>query len=942
MAAKYAFADFEVDGDEGSLKRRGYSVPLQDQPFRLLILLVDRAGTVVTREEIQAHLWPGNTYVEFDKSLRVAVSKVREALRDSAAEPIYIETLPRRGYRFIAPVTCLAPESATPATGAELAIETSSANGSVRQEFEDDPLPAIQAETPALRARQRVLARLALAAVVLTAVVLVPLFLLRSSMRHGKAPSVAAHPIARRSIAIIGLRNLNGSAQDGWMATGLAEMLSTELAASDRLRVISGEEIALAGLAQPLPNSPSHETLAQMGKKLGADMILFGSYTVSREHGSGAPSLRLDLRLENLSSDEPPVVLMESGPVTDLFALVSASGSQLRSKFDIGEVSPGESIAVRKTLPADPRAAQYYSEGLAQLRNFDPSHARDLLENAVRIEPGHAGTHLALADAWHAMGYDREARDEATKAVALGAGLPRQDLLNMQGELALYSDDWSHAADIFRSLLTFYPDNVEYGLRLAQSQTSASELSAALSTIQGLRNMPLSKADAARVELAEAQAHFRLGDFQQSVNGADRAIAAGTELDNKIVRAQALWIKATGLERLGNSGGSMAASAEAQSLYRDAGDKQGVALAIMSSGDVLYDEAKRAEARQTFQAALEIFSQIGQRRYVGIMLERIGNTFYDEGALAESQKFYERAFDAYRELHWDAGIASILGNIANVQDVKGDIAGARKSNSEALAIFERTGQKRGACSTLSNMGNLEVESGSLDRAENDFKRAADLCREIKYARGVAGALLGQGDVLFARNDIAGASRQYQSALETIKGMDEPTLVSAAQFGLGVTALSSGVPEKGAQILRQVVVAAGKENDHGMAAVALAWLSRAMLQQHRSSEALAAADKAVAEAHAQFGPQIELVATLSQARVRIALGNKDAARQQLRSAGSIATKHGYAPLDLESRMLLARCESSPAAARVKIKAVADEASTRGWKQLAADAAAFLHP
>jgi DNA-binding winged helix-turn-helix (wHTH) protein len=90
---------------------RGHKVRLQDQPLRLLALLVERAAEVVTREEIQAHLWPENTYVEFDKSLRVAVNKVREALRDSADRPNFIETVPRRGYRFIAPVTAVGVNS---------------------------------------------------------------------------------------------------------------------------------------------------------------------------------------------------------------------------------------------------------------------------------------------------------------------------------------------------------------------------------------------------------------------------------------------------------------------------------------------------------------------------------------------------------------------------------------------------------------------------------------------------------------------------------------------------------------------------------------------------------------------------------------------------------------------------------------------------------------
>ncbi len=102
---RYRFGPFELDPVEGSLTRSGARVRLQDLPFRLLALLVERRGEIVTREETRQRLWPENTFVEFDNSLGVAIRKVREALRDDAESPRYVETIPRRGYRFLAPVT---------------------------------------------------------------------------------------------------------------------------------------------------------------------------------------------------------------------------------------------------------------------------------------------------------------------------------------------------------------------------------------------------------------------------------------------------------------------------------------------------------------------------------------------------------------------------------------------------------------------------------------------------------------------------------------------------------------------------------------------------------------------------------------------------------------------------------------------------------------------
>src|SRR2546427_4289069 len=98
------FGSFEVDLASGELRREGLKVKLQDQPLRLLVLLLERGGEVVTREELRERLWPADTFVDFDHSLNTAVRKLREALGDSAETPRYVETLARRGYRFVAPV----------------------------------------------------------------------------------------------------------------------------------------------------------------------------------------------------------------------------------------------------------------------------------------------------------------------------------------------------------------------------------------------------------------------------------------------------------------------------------------------------------------------------------------------------------------------------------------------------------------------------------------------------------------------------------------------------------------------------------------------------------------------------------------------------------------------------------------------------------------------
>src|SRR5215472_11427088 len=115
------FADFVVDVSARELHKNGTRVRLQEQPFQVLALLVQRPGELVTREELRQHVWPADTFVDFDNSLNAAIAKIREALGDSPENPRFIETLPRRGYRFIAPVKAIEENSQQSLAATEVA-----------------------------------------------------------------------------------------------------------------------------------------------------------------------------------------------------------------------------------------------------------------------------------------------------------------------------------------------------------------------------------------------------------------------------------------------------------------------------------------------------------------------------------------------------------------------------------------------------------------------------------------------------------------------------------------------------------------------------------------------------------------------------------------------------------------------------------------------------
>ena len=115
---RYRFGEYELDAHAGELRKRGLRIRLHGQPLQVLAVLLQNAGQLVTREELKNQLWAADTFVDFDHSLHNAIARIREALGDSAEKPRYIETLPRKGYRFIAQVVGSFPEKAPPPCGA--------------------------------------------------------------------------------------------------------------------------------------------------------------------------------------------------------------------------------------------------------------------------------------------------------------------------------------------------------------------------------------------------------------------------------------------------------------------------------------------------------------------------------------------------------------------------------------------------------------------------------------------------------------------------------------------------------------------------------------------------------------------------------------------------------------------------------------------------------
>jgi tetratricopeptide (TPR) repeat protein len=753
------------------------------------------------------------------------------------------------------------------------------------------------------------------------------------------SPTAPASSIApRRSLAVLGFRNLSGRPEEAWMSTALSEMLTTELAAGERLRTVPGEDVARMKLDLALSDADSfgRETLARIRNHLGSDLVVLGSYLAVKD---AEGRIRLDLRLQDTAAGETVAAASATGTEAELIDLITRVGADLRQKLAIEPASGSRALEVRASLPATPAGARFYAEGLAKLRLFEARQARELLEKAVGADPGYAPAHSALAAAWSALGYDANARAQARQAVDRSAGLSREERLSIEARYHELSRDWPKAIDSYRTLAGFFPDSLDYGLHLASVLVSAGRANEALTTIENLRQLPPPAGDDARIDLAETRAAAGLGDFKRDLAAAQRAAAKGQARGARLVVAQAKSAEGFALERLGRLDEAMSALAQAQELFTAAGDRLGAAGAVQMSGTVLLDKADYAGARRSYDAALFAFRQLGAQQRIAATLNNIGNVLYDQVQLEEAKKHYEEVLRIDREIGDRAGAAGALGNLANVLDTMGDLAGARTMQEQGLAAFREVGDRRGTASTLNNLGNVLMELGELTAARERYEESLAITRETGYKRGQAYSKFGLAEVLAAQGQLDPARAAAEEALALRTELRDENNAAWSRLQLASIAIAQRRAGDAEPLAREAVAAFERLKGVESGAVANAWLSAALLDQGKAGDAAPAAERAVALARggASRGPRFD--AAIARARVLGATGRAPDAVKELESTIAEAKKYGYLPYQLQARLVLGRIASASgdAAAAGHLAALERDAKAKGFALVAAQAA-----
>jgi TolB-like protein/DNA-binding winged helix-turn-helix (wHTH) protein/Tfp pilus assembly protein PilF len=482
------FDNFELDLRTEELRKHGVRLRLQGQPLQVLAALLKRAGDVVTREELRAQIWTTDTFVDFDHSLHNAIARLREVLGDSAERPRFIETLPRRGYRFIAPV-----------------------------DAGDVPAPsrAAGSATPAALSGHARLTK-SHALLLTTAFAILAVSIVLWLARTGGAPANAAPRL--NSIAVLPLENLSGDPSQEFFADGMTDQLITDLAKVGSLRVISRTSV--------MQYKGTRKGLPEIARELNVDTIVEGSVIRSGQRVRVTAQLvqaptDLHLWAETYDRDLGDILKLQ-GEVAEAIA------GQVRA-----QLTPTQQALIRRAAAVDPAAYDAYLKGrLYFVNEFTKpdslKKAQHLFEEAIQKDPNFALAYAGLADTYLYLTFSgtlpKESAYQSAKK-ALAKALELDDTIgeahDTLGVLYWQFDwDWDAAEREFNRAIALAPSYSCAHEDRAIFLAAAGRRSEALAEIAKIDQLDFSSSSAT----AESYTYYALRDYPALIEAARRAL----------------------------------------------------------------------------------------------------------------------------------------------------------------------------------------------------------------------------------------------------------------------------------------------------------------------------------------------------------------------------------------------------------------------------------
>lgn len=872
MAAKeaYRFGGFLLEADQRRLWREQQIVELPPKVFDTLLLLVRHAGELVGRDVFFATLWP-NTVVT-DASLGRHIWQVRRALGQNDGEEAYIQTVPKQGYRFIAPVQKIAEsESVAAEAGDEDGDGVASVTTVSSRETPDITLVDAVPPAPAVASKRRghAWAWSALAALLVVALA-GAWWWMRPAATPVNVSGTAIDGSTLVALFDVGPADAGNPGTGGaWLGAALSELLDHELALNESLQIVSGRRLSeLAPLGAG--KEPDRDLLERLHNQVGVGLAIAGRY---RDLSAQAPGkLGVELQVFDAVTGAVLHTIEVEGDRSRLGELASAAGERLRQDLGLQRLTTAFAATRKATSSDDAEVLENYAEGVLAARRGDGNAARTRLSAAVARAPEFLPAQLALSRVLQEQGYGQRAAEVARTALTRAGGAPREMRLALEAQMYEAEKSWPQAIETYQALYRFYPEEIEYGLGLARAQAKGDNVNQALATLAALRrngsgNDP--RVDLCAADLAEAR-----DDYPALLAAAESALKSAQKLQAPHLIALALRNRAWAQDKLGNNAAVLDDYGEAARLYRQLRDPLGQASIHNELGSYYFNHGDFARAAPLYQQALVLFEGAGVKSGEIAALSNLANIAWEQDKRGEVKNRLEIVLQLGRELGDPEREAWTLSALGTLQADMGQTAAALASYRNAIAVSERNGLEGQGAWSRREMAELLRLRGEYAEARRLAEEALAVEVRLKNRSGEAEALMRLGQVLRDSGDFAGARARLQAALSASRRDKLDYTTACIEMELAVLSLRESKPDEALPLLQGIIpILRNNDSKSGLALVD-ALRAEALSALHRGEEAHVALKNAVVFAETHPDTLEALAIRMSEVRVLTAEDQRD--------------------------------------------------------------------
>jgi tetratricopeptide (TPR) repeat protein len=629
------------------------------------------------------------------------------------------------------------------------------------------------------------------------------------------APPTVKAPVA--SLAILPFVNASGDSSLDWLGASLADMLTTDVGHSSKLRTVSPDRLhdVMKDLHMARDAQPDPQSLKQLSEFVSAQTVVFGQYTKAGD------KIRIDATLKDLKQGRTQTLSAEAASDKELLPAVDRLAEQVRQNLSLSGdvVKELQSQAFRPTSNSI-EALKSYNEGLEFARQGNNLEAQKKFEAATQADPQFALAFARLAQTYSNLGYDNEADKYSRQAVDLAQQLPPGERYLIEAGNARISNNVQKGIEAYENLAKASPDDPDIQFALAQMYESASDYDKAREHYAKVLEQDPKYVDAL---LASGRVEIKAGKPAAGLTYLNRAYDLAVQLDNREAKAAILQAKGVAYRLMDKPEDAIRNYQDSMEIKQAIGDRRGIAVSLNEIAQAQVMMGQPDAALKSYTEALTIRREIGDKRGVGDTLNDLANLDLDRGKPDVALGLYKESLQIQRDLQDESNQGLALNNIGTAYLTKGQYQDALTYYEQARALRQKLDVPDDLAETVRNVAVANTKLGQYDQALADYLKALDIWRNSDNRRGMAMSSYDMGTVFSYQGRFGAALNARQEALKGFReAKDNSTWMATALVGYGEALAQAGRGDEAKASFEEAAALSRQINSPGAAAqVALA-------------------------------------------------------------------------------------------------------------------------